>query len=133
MLSSKQLICSLTLSPVQRTLTDAYRVLALLLGSGNLANVMAFGLVKQRHGQPASLSVTGETYGESCLHGMLRKQSGSVFCSGLREGSGEAHLRKGHSNWALEKACLQGEKFKQLRQYSVAQGQGLQRGRQTWT
>lgn len=64
---------------------------------------MTSGLVKQRHGQPTRLIVTGEAYRESCLHGVLRKQSRSVFFSGLREGSGEAHLRMGHSNWALEK------------------------------
>lgn len=43
---SRQLICSLTQSPVEKTLTDACCVHALLLGSGNVVTVMALGLVK---------------------------------------------------------------------------------------
>lgn len=50
-------------SPVEKTLTDVYCVHALLLGSGNMVTVMALGLVKQRHGQPTGLIITGETCG----------------------------------------------------------------------
>lgn len=60
---SQQLICSLIQSPVEKTLTDVYCVHALLLGSGNMVTVMALGLVKQRHGQPTGLIITGETCG----------------------------------------------------------------------
>lgn len=58
--SSQELTHLFTYSVIYlETLTDAYCVLALLLGSGNVANVMVLCLVKQSHGQQEGF-ITGE-------------------------------------------------------------------------
>lgn len=68
--------------------TDPYCVLALLLRSGHVANVIALGLVKQRPWCPAAL-ITSE---------MLWGRASRVVCCGSQvEGGGwRSSLRWGH-------------------------------------
>lgn len=62
-----------------QALTNAYCVFALSLGSGDVANMMALGLVKESHGQPAGL-LTGETFAW-CVGG-TRVECGLLWLEG---------------------------------------------------
>ena len=90
---------------------------ALSLGSGDVANMMALGLVKESHGQPAGL-LTGETFAW-CVGG-TRVECGLLWLEGgVWGGDIQAGLWEGSMVPA-------GKNLKPLRHLGVIQGPGRQ-------